>query len=348
MKSSSAPPGVCENIEQLIGACTTARVVVSDPIDPDCVGTGLALQWYLQERGLGVDVISFHHIPPTMTGFPDIGTVQVLDPATCDFAASDMLCFVDGSSWSQFFGTGWQAVLGRLDLARVASIDHHTPDDIQRAIPERCLVRLSSSTAQVLYEDVIRPAGRTPDARVAEYLYRALLYDTRFFKNEMHAGAYAFAEALLACGVDHNRVVDTNYNEHEFELLAWAIEHTRLLPELSLSLLCIDAGARQELQQRFGEHYDEYFRLYKEMFERQIFGYHYGIVLTQTDGHTVRLNWRTRNYGDHLSIAEIARRAGFRAGGHRNAGGGTCDGDLAAASARLLAELERALQPCVE
>jgi len=57
----------------------------------------------------------------------------------------------------------------------------------------------------------------------------------------------------------------------------------------------------------------------------------------------VRLTWRTRNYGGHLAVAEIARRAGFRAGGHRNAGGGSFDGSLADARARLLAQFRRAL-----
>jgi nanoRNase/pAp phosphatase (c-di-AMP/oligoRNAs hydrolase) len=58
---------------------------------------------------------------------------------------------------------------------------------------------------------------------------------------------------------------------------------------------------------------------------------------------TVKLNWRTRNYGNHLSIADIARSAGFQAGGHRNAGGGMFEGALVNAREQLVGALRAAI-----
>ena len=106
------------------------------------------------------------------------------------------------------------------------------------------------------------------------------------------------------------------------ELLAWAIEQTIFLPDLCLTLLEIDRACGRALRRRFGDQWPDYLTLYKEVVQRQVEGYHYGVILREAGPGTVRLNWRTRNYGDYMRIGEIARSAGFAAGGHRNAGGG--------------------------
>ncbi|MCP4717552.1 MAG: hypothetical protein GY868_20720, partial [Deltaproteobacteria bacterium] len=66
------------------------------------------------------------------------------------------------------------------------------------------------------------------------------------------------------------------------------------------------------------------------------------ILIDNLDG-SVKLGWRTRNYGNHASIGAVARSAGFTAGGHRNAGGGKFSGSLAEAQARLLNALTQEL-----
>lgn len=330
------------NIQNLINASGSVLVIISRPVDPDCVGTGLAVQWWLAQQGKKARVVSFFAIPDTMKQFPDIDSVIVQRPESFVFDDYQALVLVDGSSWGQFLGNNWQQVLKRIDQARIINIDHHVPEEIQAAIPERCLIRSTSSTAQLFYESFLSSFPVTPPARIAEYLYRALLYDTRNFRIDLHQGMYRFADALVTLGADHAKTVDISYDVHEFDFFLWALEHTQYLPDLQATLLAVTDADARELEHKLGAAWFDYDAIYKEVFLRQIAGYNYGLMLVDKRNGIIKLNWRTRNYGDHLSIADIAREAGFRAGGHRNAGGGTFTGTIEQAKTKLLAGLEKA------
>jgi len=336
---------VLANITQVLGRSDTILIMVSDPIDPDCVAAALVVCWMLERQQKKVMIISRYRIPATMLDFPNIHRVQVYADGLPDIANFDAIVLVDGATWSQFLGRDWSDALGRIDLRRVINIDHHMPEDIQAAVPRTCLNMQLSSTVQVIYESFIKPEKVKLPVDMAEVLYRALLYDSRNFKNEMHPGEYAFAETLIASGADHARAVDVNLDRNEVDFMVWAVQKTEFVADLSLSLLCLDHRYQQELESLMGPKWPEFNSLYKETILRQIKGFHYGVILQEkpSDG-SVRLSWRTRNYGDHLSIAEIARQAGFKAGGHRNAGGGSFTGSLHAARERLLEEFKRALQ----
>ena len=149
---------------------------------------------------------------------------------------------------------------------------------------------------------------------------------------------------MLIVGLGHHaKAVDVNFEMQEFTFLAWAVDHTEFIPELQLSLLVLDARAQNELQKRISADWKDFDRLYKEVVERQIKGYNYGIILIDNFDGSIRLGWRTRSYGDHLSIGDIARGVGFHAGGHRNAGGGRFSGTIDEAKARLLNAIRHAL-----
>jgi len=336
---------IIANISNIIRKAERLLLVISRPVDPDCVGTALACQWWLQQQSKKAKVVSFIPIPQDMNDFPGIKSVKRADAGTFDFSPYGAVIVVDGCDWAQFFGNQWPAIVSRLDLIRVVNLDHHEPGDIYKAVPETCLNICTSSTAQVLYSCLIEPGPIKPSAEVAEWLYRALLYDSRIFRNELHPGQLSFAEKLLALGVDHAKAVDVNYDMHEVEFMLWAIQHTRFIPELQLSLLTVDAAAQAELRQRLGKSWMEYDKLYKEQIERHIKGYNYGIILIDNLDGGIRLGWRTRNFGTHVSIGAVARQAGFQAGGHRNAGGGTFTGTLASAESKLLEELALVLPP---
>ena len=316
---STIPPLLSKVLDAPAGHTYSILIVVSSPVDPDCVGSALALQW-LCARQHAVEIISFAPIPQSLSRFPGIEQVRAVATGAVDVSRADLLLLVDGSSWSQFFGTDWQTVLRNVDLGRVVNLDHHQPGDICADIPKQCLRLATSSTAQVIYEQCLCPRQAEIPVAVADVLYRALLYDTRMFHNEMYPRLYAFAEALIAAGADHAAAVDVDCDPREMELLSWAIEQTEFLPDLCLSLLVIDQACGRSLSRRFGKQWPDFLSLYKEVVQRQVQGYHYGLILRETAGCRVRLNWRTRNYGEHLSVGELARSAGFDAGGHRNAG----------------------------
>ncbi len=335
---------VFSNITQILGRSRSIMVMISDPVDPDCVAAALALRWMLARQHKEIMIAGRYRIPATMLDFPDIWRVQVYEDEPPDFNRFDALILVDGATWSQFLGRDWENVLATLDLRRVINIDHHMPEDIQKAVPQTCLNMQLSSTVQVLYESMLKPQKIKLPVDIVDALYRALLYDSRNFKNEMHPGEYEFAEMLIAQGADHQRAVDVNLDRNEVRFMVWAVEKTEFISDLSLSLLCLDNAFQKELETLLGLNWSEFNSLYKETILRQIKGFHYGIILQENPAdNCVRLSWRTRNYGNHLSVAEIARQAGFKAGGHRNAGGGSFSGTMSQARTALIKEFRQAL-----
>ncbi len=331
---------IVSNINRIIEKAGAICIVISKPVDPDCVGTALALQWFLLKKGKEADIISFSKIPATMETFPSIEKITVKAADTFEFKKSSTFMLVDGSSWNQFFGDNSGAALNQLNLLNIIHIDHHHPDQINSTVRDTSLNIITSSTAQVLYDFFISPSGIKLEPFVADYLYLALIADSRNFKNEIHRGEYMFAEKLIEAGADHLKAVDVNYDMRDVIYLEWALRHTEYFPEYRLTLLCIDNMRCLELEKLIGKNWKDFSKIYKEVIKRQISGYDYGITLIQQSNDMIDLGWRTRNAGNTLCIAEIASRAGFDAGGHRNAGGGKFKGAMSEAKEKILQELK--------
>jgi len=332
---------ILKNINHLIDASQKILIVVSKPIDPDCIGTGLSLKWFLSENRKKADIVRFINIPQEMTSFPDIENITQIDNELPDFNIYDAVILVDGCDWAQFFGDNWQEILNHIDKNKIINLDHHIPGNIQQAVPDNCLVKSTSCTGQLLFEYFIEPSNIKLTKPVADYLYLALLYDSGNFKYEIYPGQYLFAEKLIKAGVNHAKAMDINYDKKELDFMVWAIEHTDFFPELKLSMLVISKDLSLELQNKLGENWSDFDKFYKEAIERQIKGFNYGIILIENMDGIIRLGWRTRNYGEPLSIAKIARSCGFNAGGHRNAGGGRFSGKIEDAKNNLLNEFKK-------
>jgi phosphoesterase RecJ-like protein len=332
---------ILKNINEILSSSEKILIVVSKPIDPDCIGTALSLSWILNEEKKSADIISFTKIPLEMNSFPGIDAVTFTGLKIPDFRIYNTIILVDGCDWAQFFGDDWEKILAGIDKKKIINLDHHMPGDIQHTIPETCLNSKKSCTAQLLYESFIEPENIKITQEVAEYLYLALLYDSGNFKYEIYPGQYSFAEKLIASGADHAKAMDINYDKKEIDFMVWAVEHTEFLAEYKLSMLTINKDLNNELQKVFGESWSDFDKFYKEAIERQIKGYDYGIILMDNLDNSIRLGWRTRNYGDTISIADLARKSGFKAGGHRNAGGGRFEGTIEKAKENLLKEFKK-------
>lgn len=326
---------IIHHINRIITDASNILIVVSNPIDPDCIGTGLSLKWYLEEKQKTVEIIRYFDIPHEMSFFPEMATVKHADTFP-DLKKFQAVILVDGCDWTQFFGDHWQKILTEINISRIINLDHHIPGDIQQTIPDSCLIKKTSCTAQLLYDYLIKPAQMQLIPKVANYLYLALLYDSGNFKYEIYPGQYLFAEKLIRAGADHARAMDINYDKKDIDFMVWAVAHTEYFPDLKTSLLTLSKEHVQTLTQKLGANWSDFDKFYKENFERQIHGYDYGIILIDNLDNTVRLGWRTRNYGKTVSIKETANRCGFFTGGHRNAGGGHFNGTIETAKKNLL------------
>ena len=60
-----------------MASATNALIIVSRPVDPDCIGTALALMWLLDEHKHNATIVCFFNIPAHMTTFPGMGEVTI-------------------------------------------------------------------------------------------------------------------------------------------------------------------------------------------------------------------------------------------------------------------------------
>ena len=115
-------------VRAALGASERTAVVVSDPIDPDCLGTALALVWWLTAQGRQASAVSFVRIPGTLQTFPDVDTVTVADPLQFDFDAYDLVVLVDRESGGreeiERRGVRFHAFAGISELLKLARSSH--------------------------------------------------------------------------------------------------------------------------------------------------------------------------------------------------------------------------------
>ncbi len=63
-----------------MASSTSALIIVSRPVDPDCIGTARALRWLLAAQGRTASITCFFSIPSNMADFPGMDEVLVAEP----------------------------------------------------------------------------------------------------------------------------------------------------------------------------------------------------------------------------------------------------------------------------
>ncbi len=339
MKDNQA---VLANIHKLIADANTVLVMASTPIDIDSLGTGLTLEWYFQQLGKQVKLVSSFPLNSNLQQFSRQGDIEVIDPVTFDFSSFDLIVTEDGSHWDRFFGPDWAQVLPKLDKSRIINIDHHEPDIIASEIPDTALLEVASCTSQVVYNHLFADVARPLPEFVLEWMYKAMIADTIRFRI-YYGGDFAFADNLVREGADHFKFTNTNYPKSEIEFTTWALANMQYLPALKLMLLEVPNAEVQKTIAAGNDPSIEGFFL-KDTVASAVEGYDYMIVLKEITPDSINMVWRTRNYGPTVEMAKVISGAGFQGGGHRNAGGGTFAGTMPDAKSKLLAALTSALQ----
>ena len=353
--SQPTPARAAENVRKLIDQSQNILVLCSRPSDIDSYGTGAALGWYLEQLGKTPTVATRFKIEAREQKHACVGGIVELHDLTQEefhkkVLSFDLVISVDSSSWHMVLGENYEYLLEQLLRKQsIAHIDHHQPGNIVDTIPKYCVHKLSSCTAYVLYEFFIKPSQYKPPATVAQWLYEALITDTGRYKYNINAKTMRFAGELIDLGADHDAAVNTDTMLDELKFLSWGIQHTEFVPELRCSFLIADERKSPELVKNIGDDWDEYMTMYKSFVMRTVEGYDYGIIISYRDDETntdktYKVSWRTRNYGPTVEMKEVFIAAGLDAGGHRNAGGATYEGDVDELVRRLKEELRVALQ----
>ena len=206
-------------LDAMIGACRTATLVTHIHPDGDAVGSTSALCRYLRKRGVDAVIIYSDVIPETLRFIlEDIPEGCVLhytedkEAAVRRIESSDMLILMDCNAFRR---TGELERPCQEAAARKVLIDHHLGPDSGSFDIVFSEARISSAS-ELLFNvlmampDVSGDASAIPSAAAAA-LMTGMTTDTNNFANSVYPSTLEMASALLAAGVDRDRILSALY-----------------------------------------------------------------------------------------------------------------------------------------
>ncbi len=318
-------------ITKKLSSSNRILILASKPVDMDCLGTALATKWWIK-KALKKDseIKILYSIPERIAGFIDIDQIEEATLLSIEWESYDTIVLVDGSDWHLFLTSKYEEVLTRVGKDKFINIDHHFEGHLERDLKENSVRVKDCCTSKILYDYFIKPSNVKVDAKAATYMYLALIGDTGRYTWEIYSDTLSFGQELINLGADHNMAVDENTTLESIKFLEWAIKNTDYVPEIETTILCIDSEKSKELGEIFGSSWrmKSIHKYYIEVVMRRIVGYNYGVMFDSSEkANTITGGWRTRNYGQRISMLSVFETLGFEAGGHFGAGGGNYSGE---------------------
>lgn len=292
-------------------------VVLLEQVDPDALGSGVAVARGLQERGVKPIIYCGKDIPPSLSFL--LGDLVIEhDKNKLDWSIIDLAVLVDAGSVVR---TGIKPEL----LAFVSqggvvlNIDHHHVYESFGAID--FVDELASATAVLVY-DLLRGANITTTPAIATALLSGILADTGNFTNAgTTVRALQVAAECYASGAAAQRVIKELYQHRPIGALTlWGRILSRLVkhPKWKLAATVILRRDLEELD------LNEAAADGVANFMNGIPNINAGLVITELPNGMLKGSMRTTR--DNIDVSKIAAALG--GGGHKKAAGFTIAGRI--------------------
>lgn len=222
--TGTAVPDLAATLAALDAAKTVTVLCHVNP-DADSLGSGLALAIGLGRRGVAVQVAFAEPgaVPVSMRSLPG---VEFVVPATEVEREVDLLVTVDCASAGRL-----GSLVDRLDSAAATLvIDHHRSN--QHFGKLNVIDESAESTASVV-AGLLDELGIAIDRDIAHCLFAGLVTDTGSFR-WVQPGSHAFADRLLATGIDGKEITRVLLDTHPFgwlPMLSRVLGTATLVPE---------------------------------------------------------------------------------------------------------------------
>ncbi len=305
----------------------TRRVLVTMHVhpDPDAMGAALAMTLYL--RSLGKDARLFNEDAcPFWLRFMPKAAALCRQVTGRERFRPDVVVVLDCGDLER---TGKAAAL--IGKAPVINIDHHVTNTMFGAF--NIVHQEASSTSEILY-GFLRAAKAVLTRDMAIQLYLGIMTDTGSFGFDSttpatHRVVADLLEFNIPVGELYRKVHETLPKE---DLEAFLAIMSRL--ELGCGGRVALLGMTKEQQKVFSPDFDFKDKVFGLM--RSVSGVEVIVILTESDGDTVRVNLRSRGPVD---VAAFAGK--FGGGGHKKASGCKVLGTIAHARQVILAALTK-------
>ncbi len=179
--------------------------LISSHINPDgdCIGSQLAVYWYIRSLGKKVSIHNYDPVPRKLQFLTNSGVISTATPVP----QADVLVVLDASNPDRL---GWDVDIGNYKAS--VNIDHHR--DNKRFADVNIVDSSASATAQILYQ-FFEENKITYPPHVAESLYTALMTDTGGFRfSNTNGNVLRISASLADRGADCADIYQRTYASH--------------------------------------------------------------------------------------------------------------------------------------
>jgi phosphoesterase RecJ-like protein len=307
-------------------------IISSQPLDPDCIASGLIMKKYLEYLGKKTTLLFPRKLRQeeieTFLYLPYFNEIIGDDSRNYSDKDYDTLLFLDGASWIQFYD--YQNKLPGPEFEKykkIIHIDHHPNPEVIATYTFRD--KGASSTVEILLRDIVPFAYL--DKKTATLAYAAFVEDTGNFKYNFNPRTLKFASKLLEKGAAAIEIVERVYNSNSkeyFEMLSYAIENTEYDKDLETQFLFLPLS-----KQKQDDISDEKMGILKMAYQielsRRVAGYPLAIIMYEKkEIGDIRISGRGSNFYNKINLPKLFTKIGGNGGGHFNAAGTDCEGNF--------------------
>jgi phosphoesterase RecJ-like protein len=294
--------------------------------EADAIGSQLALKVMLEAVGKEVWPVLRDPVPDNLKFLPGAGAIRA--PAEIPQEAIEAWFVVDCGQLNRIGEVLTQMIK---DHPLIVNIDHHRDNprfgQVNWVVP-------TASTTMILYQ-LAKELGVEITSELATCLYAGIVADTDSFRNaNVDSEALRVAAELLSYGARAREIAVNLYERRRLPEL-------KLLGHTLLNAQVIDgviwSSISQELFRRTGADLDDTERLAEEL--RATDGVRVAVLFKELGTGKIKVSLRSKGGVDVSRVARV-----FGGGGHLQAAGCLIPGELEEVEARVLAEVQQALE----
>lgn len=325
-------------------------LITSQPLDADCISSGLVMKRYLEHLGVDVTLrfpreltqeeIAKHSYMPLFSEFTHADTRTLLADSSFDTKI-----LLDGTNLIQFYDySNRDLPEPALDQnKKIIQIDHHSGEP-EKLANLQIKDKNASSTIEIILAEIVPHDFLDKD--LATLAYTGLVGDTGNFRWGFSSTTLSLAAMLLAKGVDPTEAIEHMFSMKDKEYvegLKYVLENIEYDDELNTIFLFLPhnklKAARIDAKKfRFIE------SAFLEAIAKNIDGYARGIIVSEL---AVKNNLKIRGKGSNLhnkiSLSDLWKTLGGNGGGHFHSAAMEIEADFDKFTLQMKTEIKKSI-----
>ena len=313
-----SPHDIAE-LEKMLADAGSPIIVTHTKPDGDAMGSCTAMYHFLRASGKKCRIVLSDPFPANLDFLTDGEDLTIFtedaETARDAIMSADLLICLD---FNAFRRTEHLEESLTASTAAKILIDHHLNPDAE-SFSLVFSETEASSASELLYHILMKTSGISGDAsrlpaKAAEALMTGMTTDTNNFANSVFPSTLQMASALLAAGVDRDRIITNIYNRHSesrLRLLGHALKDLMTITEDGVAYIVLDSRTLKEYDIQEGDT-EGFVNMLLSIAKVRM------SLLLKEDGDRIRVSIRSRKG----TSANRCARLHFNGGGHENAAGG--------------------------